>query len=86
MAHEPEVIYDISHLTGIGEAPAMPVPPPGQPTTMTAHQLAAYWQVSLRTIRTLYATGKLPKPERVGRSLRWRTEDIQRTPPPRKGS
>jgi predicted DNA-binding transcriptional regulator AlpA len=59
---------------------------PEQPTTMTAQQLAAYWQVSLRTIRTLNATGKLPIPIRIGKSIRWRSEDIHRLSPPRKRS
>ena len=39
-------------------------------------ELAEMLHVSLRHIRRMDAVGKLPKPVRLGNSVRWRTEEI----------
>jgi len=38
---------------------------------LTAQDLAGEMKVSLRTVRRLDASGKLPKPVLIGRSVRW---------------
>ena len=43
---------------------------------LDAKALAAALHVSLRTIRVLDSGGKLPKPIRLGRSVRWPTEEL----------
>jgi excisionase family DNA binding protein len=43
---------------------------------LTADELASLYGVTVRTIRNLATQGKLPKPIRVGRSVRWRRSDL----------
>ncbi len=43
-----------------------------------AIDLARRLGVSVRTVRRLDAAGKLPKPVRLGHSVRWRSDEIER--------
>lgn len=47
------------------------------PLLLTAHDLAALLRVSLRTVRCWDAGGRLPQPIHVGRSVRWRRDEIR---------
>jgi excisionase family DNA binding protein len=42
----------------------------------TPDELAVALQVSTRTLRRLEASGRLPMPVNVGRSVRWRRDEI----------
>ena len=44
---------------------------------MTVRDLAARLKISSRQIWKLSASGRLPKPVRLARSVRWRASDIQ---------
>jgi predicted DNA-binding transcriptional regulator AlpA len=46
------------------------------PLLLSADDLAIELSVSARTISRLASAGKLPKPVRLGRSVRWRQEEI----------
>jgi hypothetical protein len=48
------------------------------PVLLTLHDLAIAFYVSPRTVRRWVRLGKLPRPFRVGRGLRWRQEDMVR--------
>ena len=48
----------------------------GQPLVVSAKELAALLGVSLRHVWRLNATGKLPKPVRLGGSVKWRRDEI----------
>jgi excisionase family DNA binding protein len=41
-------------------------------------ELAAKLGVSVRHVQSLNASGRLPRPVKLGRSTRWRAEEIQR--------
>lgn len=43
-----------------------------------AGKLAAVLGVSLRTIRSWDSSGRLPQPLRIGRTVRWRSGEIER--------
>lgn len=43
---------------------------------LTLKNVAELTQVSSRTVRNLVAAGRIPRPIRVGRGLRWRERDI----------
>jgi len=43
-----------------------------QPLLLSAEDLAAQLQISLRSVRRLDLEGKLPEPVHVGRACRWR--------------
>ncbi len=43
---------------------------------LTTKAVAAYFQVSVRTIRRWQRGGHLPAPLQIGGSLRWRASDI----------
>jgi len=43
---------------------------------LSAAQLAKELSISTRTISRLASSGKLPKPIAIGRSVRWRRDDI----------
>ena len=45
---------------------------------VSAHELAEMLGLSVRTIRRLDCSGKLPRPVRIGGAVRWRTEEITR--------
>jgi predicted DNA-binding transcriptional regulator AlpA len=45
---------------------------------INAKELAAMLQVSLRTIRSWDASGRLPQPVRVGSCVRWDSAEIRR--------
>ncbi len=51
---------------------------PMPPQLLTAEQLADLLQVSERTLRRLVASGKIMKPNRIGRQLRWPLREITR--------
>ena len=60
-----------------GEALARPAGD-RQPLLLTAEDLAAELQVSLRSVRRLDLEGKLPEPVHVGgRLLRWRAAEVR---------
>ena len=44
--------------------------------TLTAKQLSERLGISLRHVRRLDSTGKLPTPFRLGRSVRWSVAEI----------
>jgi len=50
--------------------------PAVEPLLATARDLAAMLRLSLRTIRGMDRAGKLPKPIRIGRSIRWRYDEL----------
>ena len=47
-----------------------------QPLAISARELARLLDVSLRQVWRLNSTGKLPKPFRLGGSVKWRREEI----------
>lgn len=47
------------------------------PPLLTADDVAALLNVSERTLWRLLSAGKVPKPVRIGRSTRWRAEDVR---------
>jgi predicted DNA-binding transcriptional regulator AlpA len=49
-----------------------------QALAVSARQLAEMLDVSLRQVWRLNAAGKLPRPIRLGGSVRWNREEIQR--------
>jgi excisionase family DNA binding protein len=48
----------------------------GSALAYSASELAGKLRVSLRHLRRMHAAGKLPRPVRLGRSVRWSTRDI----------
>jgi predicted DNA-binding transcriptional regulator AlpA len=44
---------------------------------LSARDLARLWGISVRTIRRLHRAGKLPRPVRIGRAVRWRKKEIR---------
>jgi prophage regulatory protein len=52
-------------------------PPAGSPLVVGAKELATLLRIGLRTVRTMDAAGKLPKPVRIGGSVRWSLEEIK---------
>ena len=48
------------------------------PLLVDAAALAVLLAVSLRTVRTWDAGGRLPRPVRVGGAVRWRLDEIRR--------
>lgn len=55
----------------------LPTTPPPPPALLTARECAARLRISLRTFYDHIKTGFVPKPLRIGRSVRWRLEDVQ---------
>jgi excisionase family DNA binding protein len=49
---------------------------PGRPSLLTVAELADLLRISIDTVYSWAAEGKLPKPIRIGRRLLWRAEDI----------
>jgi len=47
------------------------------PTLITVEDVANLMQVSTRTIWRLLSAGKIPTPLRIGKSVRWRTNQIE---------
>ena len=56
------------------EKPPLPFDPP---LVVGARELAALLRVGLRTVRSMDAAGSLPKPVKIGHSVRWSLEDIK---------
>lgn len=48
----------------------------GSPLAISARELAEMLDVSLRQIWRLNASGKLPKPVRIGGSVRWNRQEV----------
>ena len=61
------------HLQGEEGAATLPA----APSMMTADDIAAFLQVSTRTVWRLTSSRSLPKPLRIGRTVRWRRSDIE---------
>jgi predicted DNA-binding transcriptional regulator AlpA len=54
-----------------------PTPAPAlEPMLLSASDLTVLLKLSLRTIRAMDRAGKLPKPIRIGGSIRWRRDEI----------
>ena len=49
-----------------------------EPLLITADQVAAMLQVSVRSVWRLRSSGKLPKPVEVGGSVRWNNEQMRK--------
>ena len=48
-----------------------------EPLALTARDVARLLKVSPRHLATLNATGRLPRPVRFGRSVRWNAEELR---------
>ena len=48
-----------------------------EPLALTARDLARLLNVSPRHLATLNATGRLPRPIRLGRSVRWGRDELR---------
>lgn len=48
-----------------------------EPLALTARDVARLLNVSPRHVATLHATGRLPRPVRFGRSVRWNAEELR---------
>ncbi|MBN2560177.1 MAG: helix-turn-helix domain-containing protein [Phycisphaerae bacterium] len=48
----------------------------GEPLLIGALELAKRLGLSLRTVRRLDCSGKLPRPVKIGGAVRWRVEEI----------
>ena len=61
------------------DAAPRPVPSPLAPSPLvfTARQFAAVMEMSERGIRKLNSAGLIPRPIRIGRSVRWRAAEIE---------
>jgi predicted DNA-binding transcriptional regulator AlpA len=51
--------------------------PVGMPLVVDARRLADMLSLALRTVRSMDAAGKLPKPIRIGGSVRWPIAEIE---------
>jgi len=51
--------------------------PVDSPLVVSAQELASLLRLGLRTLRTMDASGRLPKPIRIGHSVRWSLEEIK---------
>jgi excisionase family DNA binding protein len=49
-----------------------------RPLMVTAEELAGELQISERTLWRLLSSGQLIEPIRIGRSVRWRREEVER--------
>jgi len=47
------------------------------PDLLTARDLAGLFSVHIRTVRRWQAEGKLPRPVKIGRVVRWQKSDLQ---------
>lgn len=47
------------------------------PSLLTIDQVANLLQVSTRSVRRMRATGAIPAPILIGKSVRWRSEDFR---------
>ena len=73
------------HDEGIPPALAAPSASPGSPAAvaewpallLTAGELARELRCSVKTIDRLQSTGKLPSPQKLGGSRRWRRSEIE---------
>ncbi|WP_013630695.1 helix-turn-helix transcriptional regulator [Rubinisphaera brasiliensis] len=43
---------------------------------VSTREFAEFLKISVRTLRRMISAGEVPKPTRVGRQLRWRSEDV----------
>ena len=50
----------------------------GLPITMTREEVAKQLQVTTKTVDNLWRQGKLPRPSRIGRGIRFLRSDILR--------
>lgn len=65
-----------SHLR-LPDDPAPTSNPTPEPLAVSAKNLAILLGLGLRTIRTMDASGKLPRPIRLGGRLVWSVEEIR---------
>jgi prophage regulatory protein len=54
----------------------LPIPDGASQLLLTAPQAAAACGKSARTWRTWHATGRIPRPIRIGRSVFWRPKEL----------
>jgi excisionase family DNA binding protein len=59
------------------EDPADDTPPAPAAICWTVKELAAALGLAVRTVRKMNSSGKLPRPVRFGRAVRWRVAEIQ---------
>ena len=59
------------------ECQRLPKPDGQSPALLSAESLAQMIQVSVRTVWRLRSSGKLPRPVKVGGSIRWRADEVQ---------
>lgn len=57
---------------------ALPVKERPSPLLLSARELAALLSISVPTVWRLRSMGKLPRAAKLGGSVRWRTEEINR--------
>ena len=67
-------IFPLRVLPADADPPADPI---GSPLVVGAKELAGLLRIGLRTLRTMDAAGRLPKPVRIGHSVRWSLEEIR---------
>jgi predicted DNA-binding transcriptional regulator AlpA len=48
------------------------------PRLITAEVLASWMQISKRTLQRYLLTGKVLRPMRIGRGLRWRVDEVRK--------
>lgn len=58
-------------------SPADPDPTAAPPLVVDARRLAAILCLSIRSVRTLDAAGKLPSPLRIGGRVVWRLDELK---------
>ncbi len=69
---------DVLPIRSAHPDPAPPAAPARtEPLLTDARGLASMLAVSIRTVRTWDAGGRLPDPVRVGGSVRWRLDEIR---------
>jgi predicted DNA-binding transcriptional regulator AlpA len=50
----------------------------GRPLLLNAAELANFLSISIRHVRRLNSSAKLPQPVKVGQATRWRRDEIER--------
>ena len=69
-------MLDALHSPSLATPPDPPMAPKPASLLLTAADVAGLLAVSLRTVRRLDITGRLPAPLLIGRAVRWRRAEI----------
>lgn len=67
----------IAHVAPECNAPKTSPRDPTEPLVLTARDVALLLSISPRHVATLNSTGRLPRPIRFGRSVRWSAEELR---------